>query len=102
MENKPVLNVIFRKEKSCNGSVIAAYFGNVTARYGRILCYTHEEGYNEADVSYYVAATKKATPEEYADLLEELKEECSDFEIVVKKRMNYDTLRKNWSPTGQE
>lgn len=60
MENKPVLNVIFRKEKSCNGSVIAAYFGNVTARYGRILCYTHEEGYNEADVSYYVAATKKS------------------------------------------
>ena len=52
MENKPVLNVIFRKEKSCNGSVIAAYFGNVTARYGRILCYTHEEGHNEADVSY--------------------------------------------------
>lgn len=102
MGNKSVLNVIFRKEKSCNGSVVAAYFGNVTARYGRILCYTHEEGYNEADVSYYVAATKKAVPEEYADLLEELKEECSDFEIVVKKRMNYDTLRKNWSPTGQE
>ena len=39
---------------------------------------------------------KKAMPEEYADLLEELKEEYSDFEIVVKKRVNYDTLRKNW------
>lgn len=102
MENKPVLNVIFRKEKSCNGSVIAAYFGNVTSRYGRILCYTHEEGHNEADVSYYVAATTKAAPEEYADLLEELKEKYSDFEIVVKKRMNYDTLRKNWNPTGQK
>lgn len=96
MENKTVLNVIFRKEKSCNGSVIAAYFNNAPAMYGRILCYTHEEEHNEADVSYYVADTTKATPEEYADLLEELKEKYSDFEIVVKKRMNYDTLRKNW------
>lgn len=102
MENKPVLDVIFRKEKSCSGSVIAAYFGNVTARYGRIVCYTHEEGHNEADISYYVKCTKVATPEEYADLLKELKENYSDFEIVVKKRVNYDTLRKNWSPTGQE
>lgn len=96
MGNKSVLNVIFRKEKSCNGSVIAAYFGNITAKYGCILCYTHEEGHNEANVSYYAEETTKATPEEYADLLEELKEECSDFEIVVKKRINYDTLQKNW------
>lgn len=102
MKNKPVLNVIFRKEKHFSKFVIAAYFNNATARYGRILCYTHEEGHNEADVSYYVAATKKAEPEEYADLLEELKEEYSDFEIVVKKRMNYDTLRKNWRQSGME
>ena len=34
--------------------------------------------------------------EEYADLLKELKENYSDFGIVVKKRMNYDTLRENW------
>lgn len=96
MKNKPVLNVIFRKEKSYNGSVIAAYFNNAPAMYGRILCYTHEEGHNEANVSYYAEETTKAIPEEYADLLEELKEEYSDFEIVVKKKMNYDTLRKNW------
>lgn len=96
MENKPVLNVIFRKEKYFGKFVIAAYFNNTAARYGRIVCYTHGEGYNEANVSYYVEETKKAMPEEYADLLKELKENYSDFGIVVKKRMNYDTLRENW------
>ena len=96
MENKPVLNVIFRKEKYFGKFVIAAYFNNTAARYGRIVCYTHEEGHNEANVSYYAEETKKTTPEEYADLLKELKENYSDFEIVVKKKMNYDTLRKNW------
>ena len=43
MENKLVLNVVFRKEKSCNGSVIATYFDNATAWRGHILCYTHEK-----------------------------------------------------------
>lgn len=59
MENKPVLNVIFRKEKYFGKFVIAAYFNNTAARYGRIVCYTHEEGHNEANVSYYVEETKK-------------------------------------------
>lgn len=96
MENKLVLNVVFRKEKSCNGSVIATYFDNATAWRGHILCYTHEKQYSEVDISYYERCTKNAAPEEYADLLKELKERHSDFEIVVKKRVNYDTLRKNW------
>lgn len=102
MGDKTVFNVIFRKEKYFGKFVIAAYFNNAPAKYGCILCYTHEEGHNEANVSYYAEETKKVAPEEYADLLEELKEEYSDFEIVVKKKMNYDTLRENWSPTGQE
>ena len=72
-----------------------AFIPETSVSYGRICCYQHIGQHSEAALAYY-NQTKKATFEEYKDLFEELKRIYDDMEIVIKQRLNYDTLRKSW------
>lgn len=68
--------VIFRKAKNpyTGDYDVIAFFPDEEANYGKILCYEHMGQHSEADILYYKYETKKATPEEYADLYRELTE----------------------------
>lgn len=91
------VKVIFRKVKNpyANEWDIVAFLPETPACYGNIMSYIHDGQHDEASMEFYWS-TKKATPEEYADLLEELKGVYYDCELVVKQRMNYDDVRKSW------
>ena len=82
-------SVIFRKDAE-NGEIIAFFPESHST--GKILCYAHIGQHCEASMSYYWT-TKKASPEEYAGLLAELRgiyEHGEDaMQLVVKQRMSY-------------
>ncbi len=91
------VKVIFRKCKNeyMNEYEVIAFLPETPACYGNIMSYMHIGQHGEASMEFY-QATKKTAPEEYADLLEELKRVYHDCELVVKQRMNYDDVRKSW------
>lgn len=66
--------VIFR---ACRGpefkGSIEAFFPTLEAKPGRMACYAHIGQHGEACLLYYRIKTKPAKPEEYADLLSELR-----------------------------
>lgn len=67
----PYRRVVFRKWR--NGDVIALWPDSLhRGGYGFVMSYEHIGQHGGADYHGVVAATKPATPEEYADLLAEL------------------------------
>ena len=87
--------VIFRKFKE--GDVIALLPG-IPVNFGRIMSYQHIGQHSEADSSL-LYDTKLATPEEYADLLAELRQRYEAdgyYELVVRKRVSYKELKSGW------
>ena len=95
--------VVFRREKNptedeifYGNDVTAFIYGNgIPVRYGNIMCYQHIGQHSEASLDYY-NSTKPATPDEYADLLSELKSIYDDVNLVVRRKIDYDILRNEW------
>ena len=94
---KEKLQVIFRmvynpytKRHECE-----AFLPETPVRYGRIGNYAHIGQHSEASLEYYWKS-KKASPEQYAELYKELQRIYDDVILVIKQRLNYDILRKNW------
>ena len=91
------VKVIFRKVKSGDfkGDIIA-FFPELPATFGNMVCYEHIGQHGEACIDYYYNDTVKATSEQYAELYRELQKIYDDVILVIKQRLNYDILRKNW------
>lgn len=90
------IKVIFRKSRNpyTGKWEVEACFPEFRASYGMIQCYT-VDGWTEASVEYYQNETCAVAPEDYAELLEFLRED--DVELVVRKRLNWNDLRnKAW------
>lgn len=94
---KEKLQVIFRmvynpyiKAYQCE-----AFLPDAPVKYGRIGNYAHIGQHSEASLDYYYKS-KKASPEQYAELYKELQGIYDDVTLVIKQRLNYDILRKNW------
>lgn len=93
------IKVIFRKEYNeyTKKYDVIAFLPEIEANYGKIMSYAHIGQHSEADILYY-HTTKKATPDEYVELLKELKMIYEDgkTELVVRQRLNYKDLQKAW------
>ena len=94
---KEKLQVIFRmvynpykKQYECE-----AFLPEAPVKYGRIGNYAHIGQHSEASLDYYYKS-KKASPEQYVELYKELQGIYDDVTLVIKQRLNYDILRKNW------
>lgn len=88
------LKVIFRKDRK-NGTIIA-FYPECSANYGNIVCYQHIRQHGEASLAYYYS-TVKASPDEYEELYNEVKEQAL-VELDVKQRLCYDDLiYKAWA-----
>ena len=96
------LKVIFRK---IDGEILA-FFPEQTADYGKIVCYEYlgrgfgnsvNGGHFETDIQYYWS-TEKASPEEYAEALENLQKYVyNDVQLVTRQRINWSDLNyKAW------
>ena len=93
------LKVIFRKEYNeyTKEWDVIAFMPEVRVSNGYICYYSHVGQHGEADYLYYLKSTKKATPEEYADLLTELRRIYDDVELVVRERIHHkDLANKAW------
>ena len=94
--SKEKISVIFRKEKFNDGWIknnqytTIAFFPEfkVNTHSGNIVCYTHIGNHSIAHRDYY-HKTKKALPEEYRELLEELALIYDEYELVVKQKINW-------------
>lgn len=86
------VKVIYRKDGDGN---ILAFFPELSANYGNIVCYEHIGQHGEASTDYY-SSTKAATPDEYNDLHTELKAVYNDVELSIKKRIYRGDLDKAW------
>lgn len=95
---KKIVKVIFRKEKSGDfkGSLTAVFPESLNdstmVNHGNIMCYCHLGQHCEGSIKWYQQRTVKANPEEYLNLLEEIKsiyESDGDCEIKVVQKMNY-------------
>ena len=91
------VKVIFRKAENpyTKEYEVIAFFPEIEANHGRILSYMHIGQHGEADLGFY-HETKKVTEEEYKPLLNELKEIYNDYELVIKRKINYKDLYKAW------
>ena len=96
MKNYPyTAKVIFRKDRKTNE--IIAFFPECAANYGDIMSYSHIGQHGDASMEYYYS-TEKASPEEYADLYEELKRIYEpDIPLNVRQKLYYNDLTaKAW------
>lgn len=92
--NKPTkIKIIFRKDKKDN--TITAFFPEEPECIGCISCYQHIGQHGTANINYY-HETKKATPEEYQELLKELESIYDSYKLVIRQRINYEKLVKAW------
>ena len=82
--------VVFRKVKNpyTGDWEIIAFFPDFRTSLGRIICYEHVGQHGEADIHFYKYDTKKATPEEYAELYTELTE-LVGYDLKVMQRLIY-------------
>ena len=81
--------VIFRKEKNdYTGDWDVVAFFPETYRNYTLDCYAHIGQHGTADINYYRYDTKKATPEEYKDLYNELTN-LVGYDLRVMQRMTY-------------
>lgn len=89
---KEILKVLFRKERSgqFKGSITAVFpeswKDNTWVNPGNVM--TFDGCHNEGSFKWYLR-TIKAKPEEYADLLAELKKVYDDCEIKIVHRIDY-------------
>ena len=60
-----------------------------------ITCYQHIGQHGEENLDYY-NSLRPASPDEYADLLAELKSIYDDVNLVVRKKIDYNILRNEW------
>lgn len=91
------VKVLFRKVKNpyTNKYEVVAFFPQLPACYGNIVCYEHIGQHGEASLEFY-RECKLATEEEYATLLSELQSVYDDCILDVKKRMRYQDLLDMW------
>lgn len=89
---KDKIKVIFRK---CRNGDVIAFFPESTVRHGNIMSYQHIGQHGEATYDFYLE-TKKATEEEYRELLNELADIYNDCQLVVKQRLCYKDLQEAW------
>lgn len=101
--NDDTVYVVFRKERKpteddifYGNDVTAFIYGDgIPVNYGKIMCYQHIGQHGEASLDYY-NSLRPASPEEYADLLAELKSIYDDVNLVVRKKIDYNILRDEW------
>ena len=81
--------VIFRKVKNpyTKDWDIVAFFPETYYR-GFMTCYAHIGQHGEADILFYKYSTKKAKPEEYADLRKELTD-LVGYDLKIMQRLIY-------------
>ena len=95
--------VVFRKERKpteddifYGNDVTAFIYGEgIPVNYGKVMCYQHVGQHGEASLEYY-NSLKPASPDEYADLLAELKSIYDDVNLVVRKKLDYNILSSEW------
>ena len=89
--DKQKTKVIFRKEKNeyTGDWDVVAFFPETYGEdgIGKLTCYAHIGQHGTADIMYYFT-TKKATPEEYKDLYNELTN-LVGYNLRVMQRMTY-------------
>lgn len=93
--SKEVVKVLFRKFGCKKDERIIAFFPEATVNFGKIISYEHIGQHSEAAYEFYLE-TKKAKPEEYAELLEELRKIYSDCRLEIKSKLHYPTLQTAW------
>lgn len=101
--NDDTVYVVFRKERKpteddifYGNDVTAFIYGNgIPVNYGKIMSYQHIGQHGEASLDYY-NSLRPASPDEYADLLAELKSIYDDVNLVVRKKIDYNILRNEW------
>lgn len=86
------VKVIFRKTKD---NEIIAFMPEASVNCGNILSYMHIGQHSEASLEFYWT-TKKATEEEYKQLLEELKMIYDNCILVVKQKIYHKDLYNAW------
>ena len=86
------VKVIFRKIK--DGQVIA-FFPEFHVQRGNIMSYMHIGQHGDASLEFYYS-TKKANPQEYEPLLNELKVVYDDCILTVRQKLNYKDLLTAW------
>lgn len=101
--NDDTVYVVFRKERKptdfsdfYGNDVTAFIYGDgIPVNYGNIMSYQHIGQHGEASLDYY-NSLRPASPDEYADLLAELKSIYDDVNLVVRKKIDYNILRNEW------
>jgi hypothetical protein len=89
MQNQNEVTVIFRVEK--DGSILAVFPYEIWDNYGNVMCYAHIGQHSSCDYGSILEQTKPASPEQYQNLLSELKDIYQpENKIIVRKRRNYD------------
>ena len=85
------LRVVFRKFKSgeWKGDIIAL-FPDMVVDYNLVGCYQHVGQHGSANYNHIISQTVLATPDEYADLLKELKESAGYTDLIIVKRAQVD------------
>jgi hypothetical protein len=79
--------VIFRKAKEYNGTIIAFFPYDISDDKGNVTCYAHVGQHSGACWDYLLFRTKPAKANEYNELFEEL--ESLGYNLKVVKRRNY-------------
>jgi len=93
--SKKIVKVLFRKDRSGDfkGSITAifpeSWKDNTWTNTGNVAGYVHVGQHCECSIAWYQQRTVKASPEEYAELLLELKSVYHDYELKVVQKMNY-------------
>jgi len=77
--------VIFRIDKAITNREVTAVFPEHVRCYSEIACYAHVGHHSICSYDWYLKKTKPATPEQYADLKQEL--EKIGYVLNVRKRM---------------
>lgn len=88
------INVTFRKEK--DGGILAVFEGHWSITNRELASYAHIGQHGPCSYDYYLNKTTPAQPEEYAPLLEELKQVgyIGEYALNIVKRLNYKKIFK--------
>ena len=77
------MKMIFKKDINNNNEIVAFMPYEFVNWQGHFTCYVHNGQHGACDYDYYLSC-KKATKEEYKDLLTELKNIGYEIEIIQK------------------
>ena len=80
--NSQTLDVMFRKQR---GEITAVFPSQQASRNGNLMCYAHLGQHSSCQVEW-LRSTVPATPDDYADLLRELRGIYDGIELRVVKR----------------